>query len=139
MNNHTLYGPAPQIIFAPAVCVVIDNPNYVIITLTTIMRKGYVPDPSSPRQTHVCRLPRPSTGIYKSITKSFMKLITKSFMKMITQLIFEQEIAFWVNVHSTLVFIHVQLCLHVSGICLDMSCVHVYRGLDVYMSRGSWV
>ena len=25
MNNHILYGPAPQIIFAPAGCVVIDN------------------------------------------------------------------------------------------------------------------
>ena len=87
---------------------------------------------ADPRQTRVCRLPRPSTGVYiksitksitksftksitksftksitksftKSITKSFTKSITKSFMKTITQSIFEQEIAFWVNVHSTLV------------------------------------
>ena len=60
---------------------------------------------ADPRQTRVCRLPRPSTGVYiKSITtESITKSITKSFMKTITQSIFEQEIAFWVNVHSTLV------------------------------------
>ena len=109
MNNHILYGPAPQIIFAPAGCVVIDNLTNWDELLPVVGGKVLLP---ALLFLQLALIPLPDRHVYvqtatpinrydkidfmKSITKSFMKSITKSFTKTITQSIFEQEIAFWV-------------------------------------------